>query len=151
MEGEGAAECTRTRGIARAHVDHQRIGLELEQRFQHHFAHGLAVGKHRDEHIGALRGFPDRAMAALAPRVIGLHQETRGGEIRRHRLAHRAQPDEGYSFYAKTSFAPRNATTAAGTPHEIAVCISTSLLSSLVRPLFNAPRRCRFPSLSFPT
>jgi hypothetical protein len=33
-----------------------------------------------------------------------------------HRPAHRAEPDERYSFDAKTSFAHRNATTAAGTP-----------------------------------
>jgi hypothetical protein len=43
-------------------------------------------------------------------RIAGVRQM--GG----HGPAHRAQPDERYSFDAKTSFAQRNATTAAGTP-----------------------------------
>src|SRR5438309_9395605 len=40
----------------------------------------------------------------------------------------------------KTSFAQRKATTAAGTPQYIAVWSSTSLISSLERPLLRAPR-----------
>jgi hypothetical protein len=38
------------------------------------------------------------------------------GQVRRHRRAHRAEADEGYSFDANTSRAQRKAATAEGTP-----------------------------------
>ena len=113
---ERVAQRAAARRVGRAHVDDERAALERRQRLEHHLAHRIAVGQHGDEHIRSLHRLAQRRMRAVAARVVGLDGKARGGKVRGHGHAHRAQADEGYSFDANTSFAQRNATTAAGTP-----------------------------------
>ncbi len=114
--GKHRFQRARGRRIRRAHVDHHRAGGQRGQGFEHRFAHCLAVGQHGDERIGVLRGFANRGLVAGSLEVERLHREAGALEVRGHRHAHRAEADERYFSDWKTSFAARNATTAAGTP-----------------------------------
>jgi len=113
---ERAPHCPRAGRIGGAHVDDERTFAQARHRLEHHFAHHAAVGQHGDEHVRPGHRLARGRGIAVARLVECLQAIAGSGEVGGHRSAHRAEADEGYSFDAKTSFAQRNATTAAGTP-----------------------------------
>jgi hypothetical protein len=94
----------------------ERPLLQARQCLEHHLPHDVAVGQHGDEDIRVPGRLAHRAPVALPVRIERLKGIAGRRDMGGHRPAHRAEADEGYSFDAKTSFAQRNATTAAGTP-----------------------------------
>ena len=110
------AERPGSRRVGRAHVDDQRAVAKRGHGLEHHVAHHAAVGQHGDEDVGALRRGAHGRAVAVAGAVERLHGVASRGQVAGHRPTHGAEADEGYSFDANTSFAQRNATTAAGTP-----------------------------------
>ena len=113
---ERAAERPRARRIGRAHVDDERAFTQVRHGFQHHVSDHAAVRQHGDDDIGfAYRRAHGRGVAMA--RAVERPERIAGRpQMGAHWSTHGAQPDERYSFDAKTSFAQRNATTAAGTP-----------------------------------
>jgi hypothetical protein len=64
--GEGP----RADGIGRAHVDDERARRQRRQRFEHRFAHRLAVGQHGDQRIGTLRRLQRRIAITAAVAIV---------------------------------------------------------------------------------
>jgi hypothetical protein len=116
VRGERASERPGACRVGRAHVDDEPARLEARQRLEHDLADDIAVGQHGDEHIHPVHSLPHGGMTAVARPVVRLQRIAGPRQVGGHRPAHGAEADEGYSFDAKTSFAQRNATTAAGTP-----------------------------------
>ena len=113
---ERAAQRPRARWIRRAHVDDERAIAQVRHGLEHHVAHHATVGQHGHEDIRVADCLVHGRGGAVSGAVERLERIAGRRQMGGHRAAHRAEPDESYSFDAKTSFAHRNATTAAGTP-----------------------------------